>query len=71
MSKRFNVGDHVSGLLKWSNYVKVSERHIKRMPSRSYTELELLASLGPLGISGLTAYTGFDNIGNHVLKISP
>lgn len=62
-SNRFKVGDMVNGLLKWQQLVKVSEKSIKKIVGTTSTELELLAHLGPLGISGLTAFTGFEHIG--------
>lgn len=43
----------------------MSDKQIKKIETRTNTETDLLSNLGPLGISGLTAYTGFEHIGNH------
>ena len=66
-SKRAQAGDVVSGLLKWQSVVVVSEKMVQKIGAGNLSDQHLLAFLGPLGISGLTAWTGFENIGMYIL----
>lgn len=65
-SERFQKGDYVSGLMRWQQYVVLPERGLSRVGSGNLNEAELMAFIGPLGISGLTAWTGLEFIGIYI-----
>jgi NADPH-dependent curcumin reductase CurA len=64
-NEKLKQGDIVSGLLQWKKYLIVNGKFVKKVATGNRSEIELLSFLGPLGISGLTAFTGFHNIGLH------
>ncbi|CAD8080340.1 unnamed protein product [Paramecium primaurelia] len=63
-SEKFQKGDYVIGLVNWTLYQIISDAKlhlIKR--GGDIDDLTGYSFLGPLGISGLTAYIGFEAIG--------
>lgn len=59
-STRFNKGDLVSGLLGWQEYAVLPEAAVGRLPK---LDVPVEAFMGPLGMTGQTAYFGLLNIG--------
>lgn len=55
----FNEGDLVSGALGWQNYAVAKPKEVDKLPKG----LPLPLLLGPLGMTGLTAYFGLLDIG--------
>ena len=53
---RYNVGDKVMGIFGWQEYAAVNEAQVMRKVLEH--DLPLSASLGVLGLNGLTAYFG-------------
>lgn len=63
-SKKFLKGDHVIGLLNMTMYQIAKEKDLRLVKrGGDLDELAMLSLLGPLGISGLTAYVGLELIG--------
>jgi NADPH-dependent curcumin reductase CurA len=63
-SQKFQKGDYVLGLVQWTHIQIVSDAKfhlVKR--GGDLDDLTGFSLLGPLGISGLTAYIGFEAIG--------
>jgi NADPH-dependent curcumin reductase CurA len=59
-SSKFNVGDHVSGTFGWQEYALLSEQactKLEKLPG-----VDIKDHLGVLGLTGLTAYFGVQNI---------
>lgn len=52
----FRPGDYVTGMFGWQDYALVDRAQIERLVSE--TDLPLSASLGVLGLNGVTAYFG-------------
>ncbi len=59
-SPNFKKGDLVSGLLGWQEYSKVEAASLSKLPQ---WDVPLDAHMGPLGMTGWTAYFGLLNIG--------
>ncbi len=55
----FSEGDGVVGLLGWQRYAVGEGRHLYKVPPG----LDLKVALGPLGMTGLTAYFGLLDVG--------
>lgn len=55
----FAAGDRVSGALGWQNWAVAKPKELQKLP----TDLPLPLFLGPLGMTGLTAYFGLLDIG--------
>ena len=55
----FSPGDRVSGLLGWQRFATAKGKELQRIPP----DLPLLLPMGPLGMTGLTAYFGLLDIG--------
>lgn len=55
----FAAGDRVSGALGWQNFADAKPRDLQKLPG----DLPLPLFLGPLGMTGLTAYFGLLDIG--------
>eukprot|EP01084_Bolivina_argentea_P133605 235805_1 len=70
-SARFQVGDIISGIFKWSTYSIYTDRPNKSVfqtvsIAKAYNlqpNMDLSKYMGPLGIVGLTAYQGLFDIG--------
>lgn len=64
-SQRFKEGDYVYGLMSWQECLILEDKGLQKVAPKGAnpSELDLLNVLGAYGISGLTAYTGFHNIG--------
>ena len=52
-------GDRVSGLLGWQRYATSSGKELEKIPA----EVPLTLAMGPLGMTGLTAYFGLLEVG--------
>lgn len=62
VSSRFpgiSPGDRVAGLLGWQRYATVKGKDLEKLPA----ELPLTLAMGPLGMTGLTAYFGLLDVG--------
>ncbi len=59
-NEKFNIGDHVSGLMKWQLKQVHSGKGLQKVDP---DQAPLSAYLGILGLTGLTAYTGLMEIG--------
>lgn len=59
-SDKFNIGDHVLGMLPWSTLIVASAADLKKVDP---TVAPLSYYLGVLGMPGLTAYIGLVKIG--------
>ncbi|CAN6380928.1 unnamed protein product [Urochloa humidicola] len=57
----FNAGDHVWGMSGWEEYTLVSQP--ESLINIKHTELPLSYYTGVLGMTGLTAYAGFMEVG--------
>ncbi|MCA9836401.1 MAG: NADP-dependent oxidoreductase [Trueperaceae bacterium] len=57
----FEKGDLVSGLTGWQTYLVAEARQLQKIPR--VPDLPLDAYLGPLGMTGLTAYFGLLDVG--------
>lgn len=55
----FSPGDHVQGVLGWQLYATARPKRLTRLPPG----LPLKLALGPLGMTGLTAYFGLLDVG--------
>ncbi|MDY7093731.1 MAG: NADP-dependent oxidoreductase [Acidobacteriota bacterium] len=55
----FGPGDAVQGTLGWQEYARVEARELTRVPPG----VPLRVALGPLGMTGLTAYFGLLDVG--------
>lgn len=63
-SPKFQKGDFVTGLLNWTMYQIVKEKTLRLVKrGGEIDEAFAISLLGPLGISGLTAYVGFEVVG--------
>lgn len=60
-SPAYKVGDYASGLLGWQEVVTVDAAHVNKVEPIEGVPLSLF--LGPLGMTGLTAYFGLKHIG--------
>jgi NADPH-dependent curcumin reductase CurA len=60
-SKLFKKGDLVSGLLGWQEFATLPESALSPLPG---IDAPMAAHLGPLGMTGLTAYFGLLTIGD-------
>lgn len=58
---KFSVGDEVSGLLGWREYVVLGDKLVTKLPT--IPGAQALDFLGPLGHIGMTAYFGLIDIG--------
>ncbi len=56
---RFAPGDRVSGLLGWQRFATLGGRELQKIPG----EVPLTLAMGPLGMTGLTAYFGLLDVG--------
>jgi NADPH-dependent curcumin reductase CurA len=61
----FKVGDYASGLLGWQEVVTIQASHVNKIDPIEGVPLSLSLPLflGPLGLTGLTAYFGLKHIG--------
>jgi len=55
----FEPGDHVQGLLGWQLYATAKAGDLTKLPK----QIPLRVALGPLGMTGLTAYFGLLDVG--------
>ncbi len=55
----FSPGDRVSGVLGWQSHATTPGKHLHRLPPG----VSLSLALGPLGMTGLTAYFGLLDVG--------
>ena len=60
-SPDFKVGDYAGGLLGWQEVVTIQASHVNKIDPIEGVPLSLF--LGPLGLTGLTAYFGLKHIG--------
>jgi hypothetical protein len=60
-SPDFKIGDYAGGLLGWQEIVTIQASHVNRIDPIEGVPLPLF--LGPLGLTGLTAYFGLKHIG--------
>ncbi|WP_433747070.1 NADP-dependent oxidoreductase [Falsibacillus pallidus] len=58
-SSRFSKGDIVTGMLGWEEYSKASENEIRKIDPKM---APVTTALGILGLTGLTAYFGIEDI---------
>jgi hypothetical protein len=69
-SPKFDEGDYVYGLMSWQRIILLDDsKPLQKVGKKtsSFSEIDLLNFLGAYGISGLTAYTGFHNIGKAII----
>lgn len=59
-SPAFKAGDLVSGLLGWQEYALVDAKTVSKLPE---LDIPVEAHMGPVGMTGLTAYFGLLDIG--------
>jgi NADPH-dependent curcumin reductase CurA len=59
-SKHFSKGDFVTGFLPWQHYAAADEKTVRRIDPQI---APITASLGVLGLTGITAYIGLLDIG--------
>jgi NADPH-dependent curcumin reductase CurA len=57
----FKPGEHVTGMFGWQDYAAIEVKVIQRKVTE--TDLPISTSLGVLGLNGLTAYFGLQEIG--------
>ena len=57
--ERFAPGDRVTGLLGWQRFATLGGGELQKIPG----EVPLTLAMGPLGMTGLTAYFGLLDIG--------
>lgn len=57
-STKFQPGDIIAGVLDWADYSILNENEAQKVDPT----LPITASLGPLGMTGMTAYFGFTDI---------
>lgn len=55
----FQPGDRVTGILGWQRYGAIAGKHLQKVPSQVPLEL----AMGPLGMTGMTAYFGLLDVG--------
>ena len=56
---RFSPGDLVSGVLGWQTHAVTQGKHLDKLPAGT----PLTMAMGPLGMTGLTAYFGLFDVG--------
>ncbi len=57
--ERFSPGDRVAGLLGWQRFATVQGKDLEKLPSG----VPLTLAMGPLGMTGMSAYFGLLDIG--------